>query len=378
MRLGLAALAAGALLASSCAGSSPAPPPPPACAAAPRPAVPTAIQLAAPPPQSRALCIGRRYAAVFALGTGWGAIPKVMRGENANLQVWAARSLLYACDGCDDTMFSTQWVERTHPSWIMHTDSGNDIEPLDHPGYTLLDFTNLDYLVAWETRVAALLGHEGFTGVDVIDATNNPLWNGVPLVQNSDIKHLYMTESSRRRQLARALAVVRAPLLSDGYLLAAENGPPSEVVPNQINSTDAVSVGDGFATRAGVAWDELFAYMHQAFTERVGTIVWDTGRRLTQSQRVYGLASFLLVATPLASYGVDDTTDRLYQTSLGSLDAGEPTQVGDAWMRTYSKGEVAVNPGPLPASVDLGGGNVSLPPGGAAIAASGHALIRSW
>jgi hypothetical protein len=252
------------------------------------------------------------------------------------------------------------------------------VHPIGHPELTLLDYTSLEYQSAWAARMAEVLQHDGFTGVDVIDASNDPRWDGVPVIENLDVPRRELDERARRFQLGRALAVVRDVLKQHGFLLAAENGPPGVVLPNQINSTDAVSVGSGFATASGADWSTLFRYFHRAFRERVGALVWDEHRPLSERERVYGLASYLLVAgTPVAAYGVAaDPSDPLYQVALGPPTDGEPVPQGQAWVRAYAGGTVVVNPALVPAVVELDGRRLDLPPESAAIK-DGDRLIRS-
>jgi Hypothetical glycosyl hydrolase family 15 len=374
---GLAVATLVAVAATACA-RGPAPAPPAACASAERPGVPLAIRLAAPPTRARALCIARQYAAVFATSDGWGRLPQAMRSTSPTLQLWEERSLLYACDGCPTALFSLPWVAANHPDWIAHTAAGADVHPIGHPELTLLDFTSLEYQSAWAARMAQVLEHDGFTGVDVVDASNDPRWDGVPVVENVDVPRRELDERARRFLLGKALAVVRDVLKQRGFLLAAENGPAEVVLPNQINSTDAVSVGTGFAKASGAGWGTLFRYFHRVFRERVGALVWDVRRPLSERQRVYGLASYLLVAaTPVAAYGVAaDPSDPLYRISLGQPTDGEPVPQGQAWVRAYAGGAVVVNPALVPATVQLDGRRLDLPPQSAAIE-DGNRLIRS-
>ena len=64
---------------------------------------------------------------------------------------------------------------------------GQEIHPLGHPDRLLLDFTSYDYEVAWGERVVSELTRDGFTGVNVVDGGNLPLWDGVPVVNNADL-----------------------------------------------------------------------------------------------------------------------------------------------------------------------------------------------
>ena len=232
--IGTAAL----LAAAACSGSPP--PTPSACADAVRPAVPLAIRLGRVPRQARALCIAKRYSSVFAGRGPWGKLPAQMKEVDPDIQLWQNRSLLYACDDCQDAVFSVSYIRRNHPDWIMHTASGEEIHPFGHPDRLLLDFTSYDYEVAWGERVVSELTRDGFTGVNVVDGGNLPLWDGVPVVNNADLHNRVLDDAARSRQLAKALSVVQAVLLPNGYLLAAYNGPPDIVVAHQINSTDAV------------------------------------------------------------------------------------------------------------------------------------------
>ena len=102
--------------------------------------------------------------------------------------------------------------------------------------------------------------------------------------------------------------------------MVAENGPASVIDAGQIGSTDAVSVGRGFARLSGADWDSLFEYFEVALDVRVGAWVWDAGT-LDRSQRVFGLASYLLVSGLGSSYAViPGGFEGLYQ-----LDPGLPT-----------------------------------------------------
>ena len=85
------------------------------------------------------------------------------------------------------------------------------------------------------------------------------------MVNNADLHNRVLDDAARSRQLAKALSVVHAVLLTNGFLLAALNGPPDIVVAHQINSTDAVQTGGGFAHLHGAAWTELFNYFHVAY-----------------------------------------------------------------------------------------------------------------
>jgi hypothetical protein len=367
-----------AAVAAGCSSGTTPPLPPPACANTTHSGVPLALRLTAPPTRARAICIARRYSAVFAVAQGWGRVPSVMRAENQNLQLWDDASLLYACTtACQYSVFTLDWIRANHPDWIMRDTEGLEIHPVGRPDLTLLDFTNLDYLAEWSARVIKRLSASGFTGVNVIDATNDQKWDGVPLAHNEDVHHVILKGTVLQRQIAKALSITRAPILLQGFLLAAENGPPSEVVPIQINSTDAVSVGEGFAKRSGAQWDELFRYFRHAFLERVGPIVWDNEPHLTHAQRVFGLASYYLIAvTPASAYGVGpDSSDPLYEISLGANDASSPTEVNGVWVRTYSGGMVAVNPQSTPELVSLGTKTVILPPVSAAIRVGNRVLL---
>jgi Hypothetical glycosyl hydrolase family 15 len=378
-RLTFGALAAALVLAAACGSGAAPPPAPPSCRSQPRPVVPLALHLSAPPSRARALCVARNYSAVFASPHGWGRLPSIMRAENPNLQLWEERSLLYACNGCAAGVFSTMWLRRHHPDWIIHDTEGLEVHPVGRPDLTLVDFTNLDYQAAWAQRMVTLLTHDGFTGVDVIDATNDQKWDGLPVANNTDVRDTELHGFIVRRQVAKALSLVRSVLRDNGFLVAAENGPPRVLSPDEINSTDAVSVGEGFADRTGPAWSTLFRYFQRVYDEHVSSVVWDDHGGLSQGQRVYGLASYLLVAIgPASAYGPgSDPTDSLYRLSLGSPTDTAPSRDGDAWMRPYSDGAVAVNPGDQPATVNMGAdGRVTLEPGTAAIEI-GKRLLRS-
>ncbi len=369
----LTALTALAVLAVavSCEGNSAATAPS-ACAGLRRPGVPLAYAPARPPSVARARCLGVQYTAVIGR-LGWGRLPREIRRTNSGVAAWQQRSLLYACDRCGLAGFGLAWVRAHHPDWIMHSVQGTEIHPQDHPAWVLLNFTDPKYQDAWAVHVGKSLAAGGWTGVDVIDADNDPDWSDVPL-QPSNGQPL--TEAKRRFDLAAALTLVRAALKLQGYSLLAENGPPDTIDFAQVNSTDAVTVRGGFARLSGSDWfTELDYYRHVAGWES-GVYVGDAPG-LTSGQMLYGLASFLLVAIPRDSAYVapGDPALPLYGVHLGTPPTTQPTATGGVWTRTYPNGVVAVNPSSSPATVTVGGaGAVTLGPHSAAIDAGGHLL----
>ena len=99
---------------------------------------------------------------------------------------------------------------------------------------------------------------------------------------------------------------------------------------------------------------------------------------MTRSERIYGLASYLLIQTALSVYGVRSPLNPLYRIDLGDKDDGEPVQQGAAWTRQYPSGSVAVNPSAISATVSLSGQPpLTLPPFSAVILA-GERTVRSW
>ena len=112
-----------------------------------------------------------------------------------------------------------------------------------------------------------------------------------------------ITPQVQRNYLGHALEVTRAVIKTSGFRLAAQNGPPSIVDSDQINSTDSVSVGRDLPLLTGPAWTQLFNYFHVAFGFRAAPVC-GTTRAPDPTQRVYGLASYLLVQTALSVYGV--------------------------------------------------------------------------
>ena len=109
---------------------------------------------------------------------------------------------------------------------------------------------------------------------------------------------------------------------------------------------------------------------------RVGAIVWDDRHPMTADQRVYGLASYLLVATPLAVYGPGSRPgDPLYRIPLGSSTQGEPVEQDGAWLRDYENGVVAAGPRLVAGAGEHGcGRTVRLAPATAAISAGNRVL----
>ncbi len=372
MRLLTAAATMAALVAAvSCEGQS-ASTAPQACSGLRRPGVPLAFAPARAPSVARARCIGVQYAAVVGR-LGWGTLPKVMHRGDANLLAWQQRSLLYACNGCGLAGFGLDWVRAHHPTWIMHSPQGAEIHPDEHPGWVLLNFTDPKYQYAWALHVRHSLAAGGWTGVEVIDAENDPDWSDAPVDASTGQP---MTEIHRRRYLARALTLVRAALKIQGYSLLADNGPPSIVIFDQINSTDAVTVGDGFARLAGATWETELHYFLKAGGWESGVYVRDdTG--LSRDQMIYGLASFMLVAIPRDSAysGTGSASSPIYQIDPGATPTTPATKDGEVWVRTYPNATVAVNPSDIAGSVSMGSaGHVTIPPRSAAIETDGHLL----
>lgn len=366
-----AAMMAALVAAVSCEGQS-ASTAPQGCSGLRRPGVPLAFAPAQAPSVARARCIGVQYAAVVGR-LDWGTLPKVMRRADANLLAWQQRSLLYACNGCGLAGFGLDWVRDHHPTWIMHSPQGAEIHPDEHPGWVLLNFTDPKYQYAWALHVRHSLGAGGWTGVEVMDADNDPDWSDAPIDPSTGQP---MTEAHRRRYLARALTLVRAALKIQGYSLLADNGPPSVVIFDQINSTDAVTVGDGFARLSGATWETQLHYFQKAGGWESGVYVRDDAG-LSRDQTIYGLASFMLVAIPRDSAysGSGSASSPVYQISPGAVPTTPATKDGEVWVRAYPSATVAVNPSDVAGSVSMGSaGQVTLAPRSAAIETDGHVL----
>ena len=192
----------------------------------------------------------------------------------------------------------------------------------------------------WTTQ----LGDGGWTGVELVDAGNLPAWTNPPIDPNTGQD---MTVSDHARYLAEAMAEVRGGLKSNGFAVIALNRPFTIIDPHQIASTDAVSVERGFARLRGSAWTALYAYFEAAVDSRVGAWVWDGGK-LDHQQRVFGLASYLLVSGLWSGYAVAPGPERaLYQLNPG-LPSAAPIGQDGALVAEFDSGAVAVNPGPGP------------------------------
>jgi hypothetical protein len=366
-----AAMMAALVAAVSCEGQS-ASTAPQACAGLRRPGVPLAYMPVRAPAVARARCIGVQYAAVVGR-LAWGTLPKIMRRGNASLQSWQQRSLLYACDRCGLAGFGLSWVRAHHPTWIMHSAQGTEIHSDDHPGWVLLNFTDPKYQNAWGLHVRKSLAEGGWTGVEVIDADNDPDWSDVPI---DPATGSIMTDAYRRRYLAHALALIRATLKIQGYSLLADNGPPTVISFDQINSTDAVTVGDGFAHLSGTAWETQLHYFQKAAGWESGVYVRDESG-LTRAESIYGMAAFMLVAIPRDSAysGSGSPSSSIFQIFPGATPTTPATKRGEVWTRAYPNAVVAVNPSDVAGSVSMGSaGQVTIPPRSATIETGGHLL----
>jgi hypothetical protein len=366
----IAALAA-LLAAASCGGGS-GTTAPRVCAGLRRPGVPLVFAPAKAPARERARCIGFQYSAVIG-PLGWGTLPRTMRKASPNLAAWQERSLLYACNACGLAGFGLDWVRAHHPDWILHSLQGTEIHPQDHPKWVLLNFTDPKFQYAWAVHVRKSLAAGGWTGVEVIDAGNDPDWSDIPIDPSTGRS---MTEAHRRQYLARALTLVRATLKIQLYSLLAANGPPTILSFDQVNSTDAVTVGDGFARLTGTDWTTELDYYRQVDIAHSGTYVDDRGH-LSHAQLLYGLASFLLVAIPRDSAYIAPVRPDLplYAIHPGTPPDTPAVAVGPVWVRTYPNAVVAVNPSVVAATVEMGAaGKVTMGPESAAIETGGHLL----
>jgi hypothetical protein len=350
----------------------------PPCSGAPVDSIPLAVRLPAQPgPGGTRICALARYHAVIATDA-WAAMPKELRAVEPGAAVWQVRSLLYSCETCDEAAFRLPWIREHHPDWILHTADGAEIHPADHPDWVLLDFGDPTYQGAWSLRIQQSLQAGGWTGVDVADAGNEPEWSGTPVDPRTEAA---LAGDDRATYLAQALSLVHAAMRTQGFFLLAENGPPEIVEPAQINSADALTAGDGFARKSGEDWLTLLRYYLQVGRERAAAYVFEPGPDTGDRRDVYGLAAYLLVATPQGAYGLAEGAgpSSLYDLDLGEPDPDVPAQqVGEAWLRTYPNGAAAVNPSDLPTELTLGkAGSITLPAGGAAIVV-GSRLITSY
>jgi hypothetical protein len=371
-RLLLIALAAG--LAAACNGSggtTSSEPVPARCAARSRPATPLLIRVRIEPTAEQAACIGRTYVNIVA--PGWHGLAQDVHAADPAVHVWQTRSLQYGftpCNGCPQPGLDVGQVRDQHPDWILHDAAGEEVHPPDHPSWVMFDISNVEYLQAWAEAAEKDLTDGGWNGALLVDAGNGPAWVSPPIDPATGAP---MTDDAHATYLAEAMATVRGGLKTNGFSMVAENGPFTVVDPAQIGSSDAVSVGRGFALLQGEAWDALFGYFEEALDRRVGAWVWDDERGLTREQRVYGLASYLLVSGPASAYAVAPGNDApLYDLNPG-LPTALPERHDGAEVRAFDSGAVAVNPGEAPAVIQLPGETKSftLPPGGAVIDVGG-------
>ena len=373
-----AALAAAVLVLSGCGGGSAKPPR--SCATMAQPSISLAVRPARTPTRAQALCLAREYAVV--IGThAWGDLPQAMATvPHARMTtIWQQRSLMYACNTCADAVFSVSYLRAHHPGWIMHTALGAEVHPTGHPDRVLVNVGNQHFDRAWALRIVNQLTPQGWTGVDVDDLQHDPDLTGVPV---DPATGRALGEAQRRRTIALALELIRATFATQSTVLELVGRmPPLTVVdPGEINSTYAIDGGGGLARLTGAVWEQAFDYYDAASSKLNNSYVFDTGGPpLSPSQKVYGLASFLLIATPQSAYGAPGSpADPLYRRTLGAPCACDrPLQDGAVWTRAYPNGAVAVNPYGTPASAQLPDGRtISLPPMSAAIL-DGTTVIRS-
>jgi hypothetical protein len=344
--------------------------PPPDCAAVKPPVTPLIVQLQQPPAPVAAACIGRTYVNIVA--PAWNDLPGQVHATTPDVHIWQTRVLQYGFDPCADCPrpgVDLAEVRRDHPDWILKDATGADVHPPDHPTWVMFDISNPLYLQAWADNVVKQLTNSRWTGVVLVDAGNEPAWTNDPIDPTTGED---MTVADHAKYLAQAMALVRGGLKTNGLSMVAENEPFTIIDPAQIASTDAVSVALGFARLKAGAWVSLYNYFEAALDARVGAWVMD-GDSLDQQQRIYGLASYMLVSGLGSAYGVSPRGAR----SLYDLDPGPPTanpvRKNGVYMREFQSGAVAVNPGPLDATVELPGRSpLEMPAGSAVIDVGGH------
>jgi len=345
------------------------------CAARARPATPMLTSLRVQPTTEQAACIARTYLNIVA--PDWKGFPGGVHAAEPAARVWETRSLQYGfipCGGCPQPGLDPATVRDDHPEWILHDSAGEEVHPPDHPSWVMFDISNVEYLQAWAEAAEKDLASGGWTGAVLVDAGNGPAWVSPPIDPATGKP---MTDEAHATYLAEAMATVRGGLKTNGFSMIAENGPFTIVDPAQIGSSDAVSVGRGFAQLRGEGWEALYHYFEEALDRRVGAWVWDDEHRLTREQRVFGLASYLLVSGQASAYAaVPGRFTALYDLNPG-IPADLPVRRDGALVRAFDSGAVAVNPGDAPAVVELPGQTRSftLPPGGAVIDVGGKLTV---
>jgi len=365
--------------AASCSGDSGSPTtgtPPVECPNAQRPAVALLLDARREPASGQVACLANTYTNIVG-APAWEDLPAEVAAVSETVFTWQRRVLQYGfdpCEQCPRPGLDLEQVREEHPEWILRDADGNEVHPAANPDWVLFDFTNVNFQAAWVEAVAEELSGTRWTGVDIVDATNQPGWSSQPIDPNTGEP---MTEAARRTYLAEALSVVRAGMKTARFSLVAFNGPATVIDRGQIGSTDAVLVGAGFARLGGPEWRVLFDYFQAAVEVHVGSWVQDGGE-LRPSQRVYGLASYLLVSGPRSSYAIQSGTDNpLYEVA-----PGEPLDVailhGVVWLREFQSGYVAVNPSLAAGSATLTDGTVvEVPAGGAVIQTQTHRYTTS-
>jgi hypothetical protein len=344
-----------------------------ACPEVRPPKVALAIRPATEPAGTELDCEIRGYTN-FVGPPSWNAMARAVTAVGNGGHAWQERILLWgypSCTACLDPVLDLKDVMHDHPDWILRNVEGQPVHPLSHPGWVLYDFGNVDFQTAWaNAMVADLQSAGGWSGIDIVDAGNDPDWTSEPVDPRTG---KIMTDSDRVKYLAQALTLVTNVMHISGYNLIAQNGPPSIIEGDQIGSTDGVSVGSGFVGREGDSWTELFDYFQEAVTRYVGSWVWDDQRRLTRDEALFGLASYLLVSGPLSTYGVHYRESyAIYHIDVGAPNA-PATIISGVYVRQFANATVAVNPGSVSQTVDLPtAGSVTIEPGEALIDTPKH------
>ncbi len=268
------------------------------------------------------------------------------------------------------------WANGNRPDWFTLDGAGNRIEWAGYPGVWQMDVGNEAYQDAWSENVIAELRSNGWAGV-VIDNANvdeSGYMGGKTMRE-------YPTQPAYQAATRSFLARVCPRVIAAGFLCL-PNIQAHPVLANARLWADWIQFTSGgtreYWTKWGSGSDGRFGDGGWSDLQAVFSTVQEEGKiflpvtyaPLDDAQSIrYARASFLLrwdggqsafVFAP--SVEAQDPWSPEWTTDVGTP-LRPPTQVGSAWLRSFSGGVVVVNPSQSTgATVDLGGSHV-LPDG---------------
>ncbi|MGH8884943.1 MAG: putative glycoside hydrolase [Egibacteraceae bacterium] len=319
----------------------------------------------------------------------------------------ALRVFLYRMGTAVSDETASSFEQQQHPDWLARDKSGQLVR--SKPGNSVIDITNPEvrrWLVSSIVSDVEDLGYDGVY-LDVLGSFFHPgFYSGRPVIRGTELEDAAWRDASVAL-IREVKAATGKPVIANGFGL----GSGSAYLEHQADTDELIAAADGIqmeqfvrtgsmppsefkdvsALRADIdylrnvsARDKLVLVNTRVKVEKNGSDL--------EGVRDFALASYLLGREgnalfyfgPPASFRTDklpnasDVPD--YGPQLASIlsKLGEPTgppqESGEALVRKFTGGEVAVNPTQATTSVEIAGEPVSLGPNQARIAVGEESL----